>query len=77
MELKETKVKIKCDMPGCKNTSKFVLNFKKMFGAGNLYFCDTCLKEMHQKITPYIVPKGIKSPYKKINEKKEEIQNEK
>lgn len=65
MDLKSATKKMKCDRPGCKNKAEFVLEFKRNFHVGDLYFCKDCLSQMYTLMGNKLVPSSIKNVYKK------------
>ena len=67
MEIKKQQFKIKCDMPGCKNLSGFVMENKTFFGNSKVCFCEECIKKIHGFYAKLITPK---SPVNMLNKKR-------
>lgn len=65
MLVEKTNAKIKCDASGCNNKCCYAIVNKKFVFDGNVYLCENCLNELYGEIGKYIVPKNIKSIYKK------------
>ncbi len=64
MEIVKEKLKIKCDIPGCKNSAEFTLictDNKKH----NLYFCSGCVEILNKQLAKVLTPKSIKNVYQK------------
>lgn len=67
MEIKKQPLKLKCDMPGCKNLSMFVMENKTFFGNSKVCFCEECFKNIHAFYAKLTTPK---SPINMLNKKK-------
>ena len=66
MKLVDVSVKIRCDMPNCKNMAKYKLVKPGFFKSAGLFLCKDCLLEAYQAIGESIVPK---SPSNMLNKK--------
>ena len=65
MEIKECKIKTKCEIFGCKNLAEFTLaNREKPC----LYVCKNCAMELDKCLKSIVTPKSIPAPFK--NQKK-------
>lgn len=67
MKLEEVTYKVKCDMPGCKNVSSYMIVGKHFILSQNMYLCKDCLQQLYSTIGKLIVPK---SPKNVLNNKK-------
>ena len=63
MEIRQCKVKSKCDFYGCNNLATFTFSTKGIIKR-DLAFCEECLKGMYQAIGKMQTPKGTQSPFK-------------
>lgn len=64
MEIVNNSVKLKCDIPGCKNMANYSLictDNKKH----NLNFCASCVENMNKQFCKILTPKSIKNIYQK------------
>lgn len=79
MKLLETEVKIRCDMPNCKELAKFKLNKPGFVKNAGLFLCKDCVKEIYSALSEHIVPKSPSNMLnKKIVNKKDKVEiNEK
>lgn len=66
MKLIECDVKIRCDMPNCRNMAKYKLNKAGFVKNAGLFFCKECVKEMYDTLSQHIIPK---SPSNVLNKK--------
>lgn len=66
MKLIETNIKIRCDMPNCKELAKYKLNKEGFVKNSGLYFCKDCVKDIYETLSVHIVPK---SPSNMLNKK--------
>ena len=66
MNLQESNVKIRCDIPNCKEIAKFKLIKSGFLKNAGLYVCKDCLKELYETLATHIVPK---SPNNMLNKK--------
>lgn len=66
MNLSEVSIKIRCDMPNCKEMAKYKLNKPGFVKNAGLFLCKDCLKETYETLAQYIVPK---SPSNMLNKK--------
>lgn len=66
MKLLETEVKIRCDMPNCKEIARYKLNKPGFVKNAGLFLCKDCVKEMYMALSTHIVPK---SPSNMLNKK--------
>ncbi|MBQ9791593.1 MAG: hypothetical protein IJW28_03300 [Clostridia bacterium] len=57
MKLKEINYKIKCDMSGCKNLSKYAIQKGGMF-VYDLNICSECIQALYKSIGEVLVPKS-------------------
>ena len=63
MEIKKQGNIVKCDMPGCKNLSSYVVTGKS-FISGNICFCEKCMSELYSFYSKQVTPK---SPVNMLN----------
>lgn len=70
MELKELTYKMKCDMPGCRNLAKYLVESKGVILRDKLCFCENCLEEIYFTYSKKITPK---SPINMLNKKKSKV----
>lgn len=61
MKFEQVNYKISCDMPGCTNLAKYSLTSKKVKNGTDLYFCDSCVKELYESIGKNLIPKSPKN----------------
>ena len=64
MEIIKQTLKLKCDIPCCKNTAEYCLvctDNKKH----NLNFCGACVENMNKQFGKVLTPKSIKNVYQK------------
>jgi len=63
--VEKTKTKIKCDVSSCENVSSYQIVNKRFVFDGSVYLCERCLNDLYGEIGKYVVPKSLKSIYKK------------
>ena len=74
MNLQESSIKIKCDMPNCKQMAKFKLQKSGFMKNAGLFLCKDCVKEIYEALASNIVPKSPSNMLnKKITKKEKEI----
>ena len=74
MNLQESSIKIRCDMPNCKQMAKFKLQKSGFVKNAGLFLCKDCVKEMYEALASNIVPKSPSNMLnKKITKKEKEI----
>ena len=74
MKLQESSIKIKCDMPNCKQMAKFKLQKSGFMKNAGLFLCKDCVKEIYEALASNIVPKSPSNMLnKKITKKEKEI----
>ncbi len=61
MTIEQVPYKAKCDMPGCKNVSSYVIRNKRFLASQNMYLCKDCMHELYSQIAKLIVPKSPKN----------------
>ena len=66
MNIVDCKIKIKCDMPNCKNFSDVKVENNGFLKSAGLYLCKECMNELYVTIGKRIVPK---SPENMLNKK--------
>ena len=66
MIIKDISVKVRCDMPNCRNTSSIKIEKEGFFRAVGLYLCDDCAKELYKLLGSKFTPK---SPSNMLNKK--------
>ena len=72
MKLAEVNLKIRCDIPNCKNMSSYKLIKPGFLKNAGLFLCKDCIKEMYEALGLHIVPKSPTNMFnKKISNKKE------
>lgn len=65
MEIRKTKIDIKCDAQGCKHLADYCIQGKKGIIATNMYWCESCLRQLYKTIGGVLVPKSPKNIYQK------------
>jgi len=72
MKLVDVSVKIRCDMPNCKNMSAYKIIKSGFLKNAGLFLCKDCLKDVYATIGEHIVPKSPSNMLnKKISNKRE------
>lgn len=66
MNLLEVNLKIRCDMPNCKNMAKYKLIKPGFVKNAGLFLCKECLESVYHTIGAHVVPK---SPSNMLNKK--------
>lgn len=66
MKLEETNVKIRCDIPNCKEMAKYKIIKPGFLKHAGLYLCKECMKELYSTLAMHMVPK---SPNNMLNKK--------
>ena len=66
MRLEEVSIKIRCDMPNCKDMAKYKLIKDGFIKNAGLFVCKDCLTDMYKTLGSYITPK---SPNNMLNKK--------
>lgn len=66
MKLIDTNVKIRCDVPNCKNFASYKLTKTGFLKNAGLFLCKDCIKEIYETLGMHIVPK---SPSNMLNKK--------
>jgi len=66
MKLVESNVKIRCEMPNCKDMANFKLMKEGFVKNAGLFLCKNCVMEMYGAIAECVVPK---SPNNMLNKK--------
>lgn len=66
MKIVDVCVKVRCDMPNCKNPATIRVEKVGFLRSAGLYLCDECCKEMYEQLAKRIVPK---SPDNMLNKK--------
>lgn len=66
MNLTEANVKIRCDMPNCKEIAKYKITKTGFIKNAGLFLCKDCVKDLYATLGSYIVPK---SPSNMLNKK--------
>ena len=66
MNLVEVNLKVRCDMPNCKEMAKFKLVKTGFVKNAGLLLCKNCVKDVYETIGACIVPK---SPNNMLNKK--------
>ena len=67
MEIRKQQLKLKCDMPGCKNLCGFIVENKSIFGNSKVCFCESCVKNIYEYYAKIVTPK---SPVNMLNKKR-------
>ena len=65
MKLYKCQTFVKCDMPYCSTTAKFVFPIKGKLRK-EICLCDECAKEMYQALAKEQIPKPVESPFKTV-----------
>lgn len=72
MNLNEVGVKIRCDIPNCKELAKYKLVKGGFVKNAGLFVCKECLIDIYGTISSHVVPKSPNNMLnKKISNKKE------
>ena len=66
MKLTECSIKIRCEMPNCREMANFKLMKTGFVKNAGLFLCKECVKEMYAAIGECVVPK---SPSNMLNKK--------
>ena len=66
MNLVDVYVKVRCDMPNCRNAATVRVEKVGFLRSAGLYLCDDCCKEVYETLAKRIVPK---SPDNMLNKK--------
>lgn len=66
MKLTDCNIKLRCEMPNCKEMAQFKLMKTGFIKNAGLFLCKDCVKEMYKAIGECIVPK---SPGNMLNKK--------
>ena len=66
MKLVESNIKIRCEMPNCKEFAKFKLMKTGFVKNAGLFLCKDCVMDMYAAIGECVVPK---SPNNMLNKK--------
>ncbi|MGN0960717.1 MAG: hypothetical protein ACI4PF_00790 [Christensenellales bacterium] len=78
MKLVETNIKIRCDVPNCKDMAKYKLTKPGFVANAGLFLCKDCVKEIYETLSTHIVPKSPSNMLnKKISKKEKGEINEK
>ena len=70
MKMEICKHQLKCDFYGCNNLAKYSFSIKG-FIRRDLVFCEDCMKQMFECFSKEVVPKPVKTPYKRAKKKEE------
>ena len=74
MNLQECNIKIRCDIPNCKQMARYKLNKMGFVKNAGLFLCKDCVKEIYEALATNIVPKSPSNMLnKKITKKDKEI----
>ena len=72
MNLSDVNIKIRCDMPNCKELAKYKLIKGGFVKNAGLFLCKDCLKNVYEAISTHMVPKSPNNMLnKKISNKKD------
>ena len=66
MKLVESNIKIRCEIPNCRNLAQYKLERAGFVKNAGLFLCKTCVNEMYSALGECIVPK---SPNNMLNKK--------
>ena len=66
MKLDSCNIKIRCEMPNCREFASFKLGKTGFVKNAGLFLCKSCIKEMYTAIGECVVPK---SPSNMLNKK--------
>ena len=66
MKLTDVNVKIRCDMPNCKDVAKYKLIKPGFLKNAGLFLCKDCLVDVYEVLATHVVPK---SPSNMLNKK--------
>ncbi|MBQ7351605.1 MAG: hypothetical protein IJW59_01890 [Clostridia bacterium] len=66
MNLVETSIKIRCDMPNCREIARYKLIRPGFVKNAGLFLCKTCMLDAYETIGKHIIPK---SPDNMLNKK--------
>lgn len=59
MEIKETNLKVCCDILGCKNLAKYFIENKGFLLDKRIYICEHCIEEIYSWYSKKTKPKAI------------------
>ena len=78
MNLVETNINIRCDMPNCKMMAKYKLNKTGFVKNAGLFLCKDCIKDIYETLGAHIVPKSPNNMLNKkiVTKKKVEVNEE-
>lgn len=66
MNIEKCNVKIRCDMPNCRNMAKFKIKKDGFLKNAGLFVCEQCVMDLYKLLSNHIVPK---SPSNVLNKK--------
>ena len=72
MKLTEVNIKIRCDIPNCKQVAGYKLVKPGFLKNAGLFLCKDCMKDIFETLSTHIVPKSPNNMLnKKISNKKD------
>lgn len=75
MKLDNVNVKIRCDIPNCKELAVYKLIKPGFLKNAGLFVCKDCMKELYETLSSHIVPKSPSNMLnKKITTKREKVE---
>jgi len=73
MTIRDITMKVRCDMPNCKNMSCVKVEKKGFFKGAGVFLCKDCMEELYRELSLKITPKSPNNMLnKKIKIKKED-----
>lgn len=73
MNIKDVSVKVRCDMPNCKNLASVKVEKEGFFKSAGIFLCKDCMEDLYKNLAPKFIPKSPSNMLnKKIKVKKED-----
>ena len=66
MNIKDINIKVKCDMPNCKNNAVIKIEKEGFFRSSGVFICKDCMNDIYKVIGKRVTPK---SPDNMLNKK--------
>jgi len=73
MNIKDVTIKVRCDMPNCKNMATVKVEKEGFFRNVGLFLCKECMEDLYKNLAQRLTPKSPSNMLnKKIKIKKED-----
>ena len=72
MKLIKQNVKVRCDMPMCKNIADYTLIAEEKVSKSNINICKDCMEKLYEAIGHELVPKSPENIIKKHRQRASE-----